>query len=183
MTSFGLTGCDEERPLLNSERIQHRFGSYGVEIVRSGPGIRVSNLYSEDASRRTCRTLAITEFVQPVDARVDAVHASILAGGSIGSSLRDAGWEVHKRLTYIGEIPLTDPQSELARLMHVSVPRSLAIHSYDVSVSRSGDHIDYASIVEIHHPEYLDVQQLRAIYGTSADEARPLRLPGDPLRL
>ena len=187
-SSFSLiAACDEERPLLNSERIQQRFGNYGVDVVRSAAGLRVSNLYSEDAGERTCRTYAIVEFMQPVDPRIAPVHARILAGESIGSSLRDAGWAVHKKLTYIGEMPLTDPHSELARLMQVAAPRSLAIHAYDFGVSRNGQELAYASIVEIHHPDYLDVQQLRAIYGDSGEAAPPLRLPretvGDPPRL
>ena len=44
-------GCAKQveepaRPLLNSERIKQKFGSYGINILDANAELRVSNLYS-----------------------------------------------------------------------------------------------------------------------------------------
>lgn len=174
-----LTACDSSQELLNSERIERRFGNFGIELLESDAELRISNLYSEQAGQRTCRTYAVVEFVQPVHVAVASVHAKIEAGQSIGSTLASAGWEIQKRLKYIGELPLTDANSAIARLMRVAVPQSLAVHSYDFAITKDEQTIDYASIVEIHHPEYLSAEQVRDIYGDSADMPYPApALPG-----
>lgn len=168
-----LAACDSSRELLNSERIERRFGNYSIELLESDAQLRISNLYSEQAGQRTCRTYAIVEFAQPVPAAVASLHAKIKTGQSIGSTLDKAGWEIQKRLKYIGELTLTDADSEIARLMRIAVPQSLAVHSYDFAISKDEQTINYASIVEIHHPEYLGAKQLREIYGDSDDKAYP----------
>ena len=168
-----LNACDAGRPLLNSERIEQRFGNYAVEVLRRESELRISNLYSERSGLRTCRTYAIVTFAQPVDLALAALHADIESGRSIGATLRDAGWEVSKRLKYIGKFPVTDADDEIVRLMRIEVPRSLALHNYDVEISKAGRTINYATIVEIHHPDYLTVAELRRIYGDNAAERPP----------
>ena len=62
-----LDACTHESERLNSERIAERFGSYGIEVISSGPGLRRSNLYSSEDEVRTCRTYAVVRFVdEPV---------------------------------------------------------------------------------------------------------------------
>ena len=48
----GLAACADEPQLLNSERIEQRFGSFGIDVLASEPGMRVSNLYSFDTAFR-----------------------------------------------------------------------------------------------------------------------------------
>ena len=47
------------RALLNSERIEQRFGSYGITVLEQSDLTRVSNLYTLEEERETCRTFAI----------------------------------------------------------------------------------------------------------------------------
>ncbi len=73
------------RPLLNSERIERVFGSYGLEVLESDGQIRLSSLYSLEGRRRVCRTFAMVLFPAEIDPRIAAEQAEIAAGGSIGA--------------------------------------------------------------------------------------------------
>jgi hypothetical protein len=157
------------RELLNSERITRTFGSYGVEIVEASAAVRVSNLFSAQDDVRTCRTLAVVRFPSDMDAAVAKEHAEIVAGGSIGAVFAANGWEVRKTHLNYGEIRATQG---LARLMHVAPGTPLAEHAYVLDVARDGRVVEYAALVEIHHPDYLRSDDLRAIYGTPAPESR-----------
>jgi hypothetical protein len=44
-------------------------------------------------------------------------------------------------------------------------PSPLAVHVYALGVSRGGVEVDYASIVEVHHPDYLGLADLVELYG------------------
>ena len=87
------TATAEVTPSLNSDVIRERFGSYGVEVLSQSDEIRVANLFSGEANSKVSRTLAVTVFVLPRDSRLDASDQVIRAGGSIGASLRNAGFE------------------------------------------------------------------------------------------
>jgi hypothetical protein len=54
----------------------------------------------------------------------------------------------------------------------------LAVHVYDLEISRGETSALYATIAEVHHPDYLDVTALRAIYGqpVRSDTRRSLGL-------
>jgi len=53
------SGAMLSRALLNSERIEQRFGSYGITVLEQSDLTRVSNLYTLEEERETCRTFAI----------------------------------------------------------------------------------------------------------------------------
>jgi hypothetical protein len=155
------------RELLNSERIVERFGSYGIEVIESDGRVRVSNLFSAREGERTCRTFAVVRYPDRVDPAFSAEHDAIVRGGSIGAVFAAHGWRVgktHLRFFEMGASP------HVAELMHVSADTRLAAHAYVLDVSKGGRAIEYALIVEIHHPEYLALADLRAIYG-AADAA------------
>ena len=59
---------------------------------------------------------------------------------------------------------VTQADSALAELMQQEVPFDVAIHAYDFRINRAGREVEYASIVEVHHPDYLDVDALSDIY-------------------
>ncbi|MGI9200381.1 MAG: hypothetical protein ACR2QL_04940, partial [Woeseiaceae bacterium] len=40
-----LSACAQEPEALNSERIEERFGSYGIEVLSHEAGVRRSSLY------------------------------------------------------------------------------------------------------------------------------------------
>jgi hypothetical protein len=60
---------------------------------------------------------------------------------------------------------------KLAALMRIAAGTPLAEHVYVLDVVKDGRAIEYAALVEIHHPDYLDVGELEKIYGT-VDESR-----------
>jgi len=54
--------CEAEPALLNSERIEQRFGSCSIAILPSEAGIRRSSVYSLHGQERVCRTYAVVRF-------------------------------------------------------------------------------------------------------------------------
>jgi hypothetical protein len=157
------------REILNSERIAAVFGNYGIEVLEQDDAVRVSNLYSEAGGELTCRTFAVVRYGR-LDAELRAEHAAIVAGGSIGAILAAAGWEVrktHLRYDMVGATP------GLASLMQVAAGTPLAAHVYALDVAKAGRTLEYAALVEIHHPDYLGSDDLLEIYGPADDAARP----------
>jgi hypothetical protein len=151
--------------LLNSERIEERYGSYGVEVLESDRTTRVSNLYSEHAEQRICRTFAVVRFPANIPSSLAAEHAAILSGGSIGATFAARGWTVVKVHQYVGEIATTP---RLAALMGGIDAARLAVHVYGLEVVKDGVRLEYATIAEVHHPDYLDLVDIQEIYGSGA---------------
>ena len=155
--------------LLNSERIAATFGSYGVEVLEQDEAVRISNLFSGEGEGRVCRTFAVVRYAPTIDPAVSEAHAAIVAGGSIGAVFAAQGWEVRKTHLRYGERAAT---AKLAALMRVGVGVPLAEHFYVLDVVKDGRTIEYAALVEIHHPEYLGLPELAAIYGPPTDNER-----------
>ena len=169
--ALALLGCDAGSPAappLNSERIEQTFGNYGVEVLTSDVSRRISSLYSTDDGIRTTRTLAVVAWNNLAPASLADAHAAILSGASIGATLEAAGWVVVKANYYYGETPASE---EVSRLMRKPQGTMLATHGYGLAVARDGEQFGYATIVEIHHPDYLDLETVESIYGSV--------LPGD----
>jgi hypothetical protein len=163
-TASWLVACSQ--PLLNSERIEHRFGSYGVELLEAGSTHRASLLYSLDAAGgRIGRTLALVRFADPLPAGLAQQHVEILAGGSIGAVFRKAGWDVRKTNLELGTFSAGADATLLQNRMQIRVPRDLAMHIYRFTAVKGEQRLNYATIVEIHHPDYLSTGQLEALYG------------------
>jgi hypothetical protein len=159
------SGAASQREPLNSERIAQRFGSYGVEILESDARLRISSLYSLEQGRRVCRTLAVVVFPAVIDPAVAAEHRQILDGGSIGAVFAERGWAITKRQRLLGEVAAPGPEDRLSGLMGVSDSGPLAVDVYAFTVSRHGRSVDYATIAEVYHPDYLRLADLRALYG------------------
>jgi hypothetical protein len=165
LAALAAAGQPPNRELLNSERIQQAFGSYGVEVLANDTRARVTNLYSVDAGTKTCRTFAVVRFPALIDATVATEHATITNGGSIGAVFAANGWRVLKTHLAFRELEATP---RLANLMHVAVGTRLAEHAYVLDVAKDGKTVEYAALVEIHHPEYLRRADLERIYGNAA---------------
>jgi hypothetical protein len=157
------------RELLNSERIAARFGSYAVQVLSSDERTRVSNLFSTERDTKTCRTFAVVRFPATIDPAVASEHAAIVHGGSMGAVFAASGWRVLKTHLYYGEIAATP---RVAGLMHVAVGTRLAEDAYVLDVARNNETIEYAALVEIHHPEYFKQADLARIYGTADASGR-----------
>jgi hypothetical protein len=156
----------ETPPLpLNSERIEQRFGSYGIDVLSSDARLRVSELYSLAGDHKVCRTFAVVLYPGQVDPRFADEHAAILAGGSIGAVFKQHGWNVEKRNLYFGTLA---PTERIAELMDDDSGRRLAVHVYGLYVGKGETSLPYATIAEVHHPDYLTLARVREIYGEPA---------------
>jgi hypothetical protein len=166
-----LSACATESVILNSERIEQRFGSYGIEVLASEAGLRRSNLFSYDGDTATCRTYAIVQFVEQLDERYDEAHARVLAGDSIGATFREDGWDIQKHTLYVGVVRMPEGPSEVKRLMRLTGAHDLALHVYQLVLVRGDMELEYATILEAHHPEYLTKKDLEAIFEVDSGHA------------
>jgi len=160
-----LGACAITAPGLNSDMIRDSFGSYGVDILRSDETRRVSSLYSGSDDSKTTRTYAVVDFTGRSAALMAAEHRAIVSGSSIGTTFRDAGWVIRKQHLFIGELEIPASYGEIATLMRIELPRTLATHQYLFVISKGERSFSYATITEIHHPDYLSASQLRMTYG------------------
>ncbi|MCH9693023.1 MAG: hypothetical protein K0U72_00780 [Gammaproteobacteria bacterium] len=158
-----LSACATETVLLNSERIENRFGSYGIDVLASEASLRRSSLYSLDDGVKTCRTYALVRFVDNPDSSFGAEHAEVLAGNSLGEVFKQNGWHIQKQTVHIGSLPLPADTS-VSTLMHLQQETTLALHVYQLLLARGEQVFEYAMIAEVHHPEYLAEEGLLEIY-------------------
>lgn len=165
--AIGLTlaACANIGTTLNSDRIERAFGNYGVEILRADETHRITSLHSSDDTGRTTRTYAVVRYRGTPNSLLATEHARILEGDSIGATFRDAGWEIDKQHIFIGEFEVPKTYTGIANLMRISLPESLATHVYLFNVRKDERTLQYATITEVHHPDYLDATALEGIYG------------------
>lgn len=152
-------------PLLNSERIKQKFGTYGVQVIDSGsPRTRISKLYSVHDGRQIGRTVAVTTFAEPMDASLLEGHRLITEKNqSIGSTFKDLGWSLSKQNLYFG---LKSFDSPCLYLMMEVKTQSVAVHVYQLLLSKGEKkNVPYAIIAELQHPDYLTLDELKNIYG------------------
>ncbi|MBT8092815.1 MAG: hypothetical protein KJN77_07255 [Gammaproteobacteria bacterium] len=159
-----ISACASEPVLLNSERIEQRFGSYGIDLLASEAGLRRSSLYSIENGAHICRTYAVVRFADQPDARYGEEHSKVLAGNSIGAIFRSHGWDVHKQTLHIGSLQLPAGNESISPLMRINGPRELALHVYQLLLVRDKRVFDYATILETHHPDYLSEADLYDLY-------------------
>jgi len=168
-----LSACATESVVLNSERIEKRFGSYGIQVLASEEGLRRSSLFSYDGDTATCRTYAVVQFVEQPDDRYDDAHASVLAGESIGATFKESGWEIQKNTLYVGSVRLPQTPTQVGELMRLSGAHDLALHVYQLMLVQDDLELEYATILEAHHPEYLTESGLLEIFDYEAPEPLP----------
>lgn len=158
----------EEPQLLNSERIRDRFGSYGIEILEDAAGLRRANLYSGTDADTICRTYAL---VRTIDAapEIDVEHGAITTGRSIGATFRAGGWTVAKKtlLTAAADLAVIDP--DVTGLMRLAGSERIALHAYELIVERGDRSIHYATILELHHPDYLQQDELATLFPSGSN--------------
>lgn len=159
-----LSACETESVLLNSERIEQRFHSYGISVLPSDAGHRRSSLFSLHENEAICRTYAVVRFADQPHDRYSREHAKVLAGNSIGAIFRSHGWDIHKQTMYIGSLMLPDRKTQIGELMHIAGQVELALHVYQLLLVRNEQVFEYATIVETHHPEYLSESDLLELY-------------------
>ena len=154
-----LGACSPSAPL-NSERISERYGNYGIEVLQSNNGRRLSSLYSTDDGQKIMRTLALVEFIGADNPQLANEHERIISGESIGAVFKEEEWAIEKISSRFCQSNLDlDLMPELSR-MDIDLPARFATHHYIFRVQKGESSIDYASITEIHHPDYLQTGDL-----------------------
>ena len=162
-----LSACAYEPESLNSERIEVRFGSYGIEVISHVAGVRRSSLFSVEDGTNVCRTFAVARFEGEPTSSVAGSHADVLAGQSIGATFKSTGWQIRKITLHIGKLSLETTSHPIGKLMHLETQTDLAVHAYRLLLEKGKQSIDYATIVEAHHPDYLSFTELTSLYGDS----------------
>lgn len=164
LSAIWLIGC-ATRPgqvtsALNSDQILARYGSYGVEVLFETSNIRIANLYSSAGENQTCRTYAVTRYSLPIASELASAHEAIVAGQSIGATLRSEGWVITKQGLHVGQLA-TAKLPERVRALMMTDSEFLAVYEYELLASKGAKPISYATIAEIYHPDYLSVTDLR----------------------
>jgi hypothetical protein len=163
-----------EPEFLNSQTIESRYGSYTVEMLASDGPTRQSALSSEDASGKICRTFAITRFTDAAESLDVDRQQQILNGASIGATLKEGGWSILKATIHVGSVEIDRIAHPVLALMQLDVPATLALHIYKLSIEKNGESLDYATISEMHHPDYLSEDDVRELFPVdSANTATP----------
>ena len=150
------------RALANSDRIQLIFGNYGIQVLENSPGMRISSLYSIDDGKKTNRTFAVVAYPDLVAEAIRKEHQTILGGESIGIVFRNNGWHTIKHHQYFGNLEASNVDSGTLSVFGAARP---AIHIYWLSVKKNDAEYRYAQIAEVHHPDYLKLEDLQVIYG------------------
>ena len=166
--------AESMRPLLNSQRIEKVFGSYDIEVLKSEEQLRVSDLHSISDGIRTTRTLALVSYDESIDQELTNEHRLIVRGRSIGEVFLENTWVVEKENRYFGQISASPDLAPLYRRMGNIDSTELAVHIYELFVRKGDLRVHYADIAEVHHPDYLDLEYLEAIYAEFFEENRQM---------
>lgn len=159
----------QARVLVNSDRIQLKFGNYGIDVLENGPGIRVSNLYSTHAGVKTSRTFAVVAYPAVIESAFRPEHDAIIRGQSIGIVFSNNGWLIDKRHQYFGKMQASPDYPDIFSVFGDIGTFQPAIHVYSLLVTKNSSEFQYAFITEVHHPEYLKLEDLKSIYGNEFD--------------
>jgi len=151
---------------LNSEKIKYLFGNYGIEVLLkldlNFKEYRVANLYSLQDGVKVSRTIAITKFSEPLPTVLHDVFKLIQEGNSIGSTLKQHGWQIIKKPFYFGEINLPRP---ICQYMQVSSTNKAAVQAYHLFASKPNlQRLKLCTIYEIYSPAYLTSSCLQKLY-------------------
>ena len=149
--------------LLNSERIKMKFGSYGIDVLKTSPELRISNLHSLNKGQKTTRTFAVVQYPKTVNKAYSKEHQIIVGGGSIGQVFKEANWKINKRNLFFGTLPASSLYQKVYDLMGLKTQNELAIRIYQFQISKNDLSYSYATISEIHHPAYLNFNDLTKI--------------------
>ncbi len=146
--------------LLNSERIEKKFGGYGIDVLYNSATLRVSNLYD---GKKITRTLAVVDYPEFIYSSFAKEHELIVQGGSIGNVFKTHGWTIDKKNIYLGELAPAADYNKLYALMGNIPPAKLSVWIYVFYIHKDGKSFPYATISEIYHPDYLSLANLKCI--------------------
>jgi len=165
---------------MNSELIQQKFGSYGVDVWAHDSHQRLSSLYSVHERTKVTRTIALVTFNQAGVERFNDEHRDVVGGASIGATFAHAGWLIRKPLRAVYQLPARELYAPLYQAMNLDQSQTLSMHIYDFVVAaqdESGRGTTYATIVEIHSPGYLTSEEVDNIAANVSPARTPERQP------
>ncbi|MCH8302854.1 MAG: hypothetical protein IH912_08885, partial [Proteobacteria bacterium] len=162
---FIVVGCGSQGQPLNSERIEQTFGSYGVDVLQSSNEGRVSSLYSGSGDNKVTRTFAVVKFTGRVRPAFASEHSQVTSGQSLGAVFKAADWKIEKHNIFVGELEIPGKYTLLSELMRIGLPQNLATHVYLLVIRKHQKSYSYATITELHHPDYLLAAALKQSYG------------------
>ena len=168
-TNETLPAENQTSDLANSDRIRLKFGNYGIEVVENDLRIRVSNLYSSSAGVKTNRTFAVVMYPVVIEPAFRNEHEAIIKGQSIGIVFKESGWQIDKRHQYVGELEALSDFSGVHSVFGDIGEIQPVIHVYSLIVRKDNAEFHYASIAEVHHPDYLGLEELKTICGGKLD--------------
>ena len=84
----------------------------------------------------------------------------IRKGASLGATLKRDEWTIKKEALHVGDIAAGPRFLKLAQL---DENQDLAISIYRLSASREKRRHEVATVIEIYHPAYLDLEELREL--------------------
>ena len=157
---------DAAEPLLNSERIERCFGSYGIELLPPVEELRIACLYSTADGARSWRTLAMTALVADPPPQLAELLQRIREGGSIGATLESSGWQAHKASFALEEVAIENGWKACTALNRVPAGTTIAMHAYLLTAARGVEEHPVARVAEFHHPDYLRLTHLQALHGS-----------------
>ena len=99
------------------------------------------------------------------DLRSQPNTGGIVSGESLGAVFKSAGWRIEKHNIYVGEFEIPAKYGLISELMQTDLPEFLATHVYVFVINKNERSYNYATIAELHHPDYLSGEDLRRIYG------------------
>lgn len=149
--------------LLNSERIKMKYGSYAIKILSDDSKTRISDLYSSHDDKKITRTFALVNYSEVIDSTFLEEHREIVKGGSIGRVFKNNGWEIGKESVFFGELSPSKDLSKVYTLMGNIAYSELAIYMYGFHIEKNKKRFQYATIVEIYHPDYLTIHDLKSM--------------------
>lgn len=160
------TAEDQTSGLANSDRIRLKFGNYGIEVIENDPRIRVSKLFSSSGGEKTNRTFAVVMYPAVIEPAFRTEHEAIINGQSIGIVFKENGWQIDKRHQYVGELePFADISGVHSVFGDIGEIQPV-IHVYSLIVKKDNAQFHYASIAEVHHPDYIELEELKTICGS-----------------
>ena len=80
---------------------------------------------------------------------------------------------MHKQTLHIGSLELPPGNQVIPRLMHIDAPCKLALHVYQLLLAKDAQVLEYATILETHHPDYLSESDLYELYEYDTVAALP----------
>ena len=130
--------------------------------------MRRSSLFStslvDGRYRKICRTFSVVCIERFEQGIVDIEHDVVMRGGSIGAIFRAHGWDVFKETLHTGPISVPVDAETIPALMRIAGGTELAMHVYRLLLKKHEHTLRYATIVEVHHPDYLRLEDLERTY-------------------